>query len=122
MLCKDSPCTITLVFVIFASVGEKISFKYFVKTFAPEKIISYSDLRYFTGNSLRKLGFNKEKETDSGYGYTDTYHRVFHRLQFTKKKLVNLGNDPALTEWEIMQANGYDRIWDCGNAVWKWTS
>jgi len=97
-------------------------FKYFVKTFAPEKIISYSDLRYFTGNSLRKLGFNKEKETDSGYGYTDTYHRVFHRLQFTKKKLVNLGNDPALTEWEIMQANGYDRIWDCGNAVWKWTS
>jgi len=28
--------------------------------------------------------------------------------------------DPALTEWENMQLNGYDRIWDCGNRVYTW--
>jgi hypothetical protein len=22
--------------------------------------------------------------------------------------------DPSLTEWQNMQLNGYDRIWDCG--------
>ena len=25
--------------------------------------------------------------------------------------------DPNLTEWQNMQLNGYDRIWDCGNFV-----
>jgi len=28
--------------------------------------------------------------------------------------------DPKLTEWENMQNNGYDRIWDCGNLVFKY--
>ena len=23
--------------------------------------------------------------------------------------------DPALTEWENMKTNGWDRIWDCGS-------
>jgi len=25
--------------------------------------------------------------------------------------------DPNLTEWQNMQLNNYDRIWDCGNFV-----
>jgi len=30
----------------------------------------------------------------------------------------NLIYDDALTEWENMQANGYDRIWDCGQRTY----
>jgi hypothetical protein len=25
----------------------------------------------------------------------------------------------SLTEWENMVNNGYNRIWGCGNSVWK---
>ncbi len=27
--------------------------------------------------------------------------------------------DNELTEWENMQINGFDRIWDCGNNVFE---
>jgi hypothetical protein len=27
--------------------------------------------------------------------------------------------DPVLSEWENMQMNGYDRIWDCGNFIYE---
>ena len=47
---------------------------------------------------------------------------VESRIKFQKHKLplifenVNLAN----SEWEIMQENNYDRIWDCGNKVYIW--
>jgi hypothetical protein len=28
--------------------------------------------------------------------------------------------DAKLTEWQNMQANGYDRIWDCGDYIFLW--
>ena len=28
--------------------------------------------------------------------------------------------DPHLTEWQNMQLNGYDRIWDCGHYKFEW--
>jgi hypothetical protein len=48
--------------------------------------------------------------------------KLYHRSNFTKIKLVKDGHSNKLTEWEIMQSIGYDRIWDCGNAKWKWKS
>jgi hypothetical protein len=39
-----------------------------------------------------------------------------HKL---KEKLNNYNDD--LSEWENMQLNDYDRIWDCGNYVFQWT-
>jgi hypothetical protein len=30
--------------------------------------------------------------------------------------------NPNLTEWENMKNNGYDRIWDCGNFKYEWSS
>ncbi len=47
----------------------------------------------------------------------------FSRLQFQKHKLKNIleNFDPNLTEWENMQLNGFDRIWDCGNLVFSYS-
>jgi hypothetical protein len=44
-------------------------------------------------------------------------------MKYQKHKLEKLLPifDPLLTEWQNMQNNGYDRIWDCGNDVWEWT-
>ena len=91
--------------------------KRFIDLHNPETIISYSDNRWFTGNLYKALGFTEGKTT-VGYFYTDCHDR-FTRLQFQKHKLVAEGHDQSLSEWEIMQQQKYDRIWDCGQIHWE---
>lgn len=95
-------------------------FTYFVTEYAPSRVFSYSDLRYFTGKSLKQLGFRDVGVSKVGYWYTD-YVNVFHRYNFRKDELVRKGHDPSFTESEIMRGLGYDRLWDCGQQKWEWT-
>lgn len=88
--------------------------KYFEKTVHPRKIISYADARWSTGQLYTTLGFICNNNLHPGYWYTRDYSTRLHRFNFTKSKLVKNGNSKDLTEWEIMQKLGYDRIWDCG--------
>jgi hypothetical protein len=82
-------------------------------------IISYADLRFSTGNLYKTLGFELLHQSDPNYYYLNKYKNRIHRLQFQKHKLKDKLKifDPNLTEWQNMQLNGYDRIWDCGNLV-----
>ena len=41
-------------------------------------------------------------------------------MKFEKAKLVKMGYDASLSEWEILQSLGYDRIWDFGKIRWKY--
>lgn len=95
-------------------------FKHFQKNYSPNTVISYSDNRWGTGSVYGHLGFDKHKET-TGYFYTD-YFKRFNRNHFQKYKLVAEGYDPSLSEWEIAQSLGYDRIWDCGQSLWVFTA
>ena len=95
---------------------------YFIKHYNPKEIISYADRRWSQGNLYEKLGFQKIGETPINYWYfKNNYINRIHRFNFRKnilnKKLENF--DPNLTEWQNMQLNGYDRIWDCGNLNYK---
>jgi hypothetical protein len=94
-------------------------FKHFVRNYNPTEVFSYCDLRYFSGQVYQAMGFEYVKDTRPGYSYTKGVKR-FNRLQFTKQRLVQQGHDPALSEWQIMQQLGYDRIWDCGHGKWLW--
>ena len=89
--------------------------KYFIKTYNPSKIISYADLRWSEGNLYKTIGFAELSKPIIGYWYVEKYEKRAHRFNFTKQTLVNEGADPNMTEWEIMQELGYDRIWDCGH-------
>lgn len=82
-------------------------------------IISYADLRFSIGELYKTLGFKLLHQSDPNYYYLDKYKNRIHRLQFQKHKLKDKLKifDPNLTEWQNMQLNGYDRIWDCGNLV-----
>ena len=94
---------------------------YFIKQYKPKKIISYADRRWSDGNLYKKIGFNLVNLTHPSYFYTNDYLIKYHRFSFRKdqlsEKLVLF--DPQLTEWENMQLNGYDRIWDCGNLKYE---
>uniref|UniRef100_A0A6M3L0P6 Putative Hef-like homing endonuclease n=1 Tax=viral metagenome TaxID=1070528 RepID=A0A6M3L0P6_9ZZZZ len=89
---------------------------YFIKGFKPKEVFSYADRRWSDGNLYKKLDFKLEHYTQPNYWYIQKDKRI-HRFNFRKselsKKLDNF--DSTLTEWENMQNNGYDRIWDCGN-------
>jgi len=93
-------------------------FTYFIKKYNPSSVISYSDNRWGWGQLYKNIGFNFSHET-IGYQYTD-YKQRFSRHKFQKHKLVEEGYDKLLSEWEIMQSRGYDRIWDCGQSTWVW--
>lgn len=100
-------------------------FSHFIKTHNPQSIVSYSDRRYFSGAMYLKLGMVFAANTPQSYYYIlDRYDTLQNRMTWQKSKLKNklLTFDPNLTEWQNMQVNGFDRIWDCGNLKFVWKS
>lgn len=94
--------------------------KYFQKNY-PGSIITYSDRRYFDGKIYEINNFNKLSPSKPNFYYTDQRQHRFSRIEFQKHKLEEKLEhfDSELTEWENMQMNGWDRIWDCGNNVFE---
>lgn len=94
-----------------------------IKMYNPSKIISYADKRWSIGNSYKMVGFREIGDTPPNYWYIKRGGNTrFHRFGFRKSILKNKLKifDINLTEWENMQLNGYDRIWDCGNFKYEW--
>ena len=58
-------------------------------------------------------GFKLVNITKPGYWYYID-GKMYHRLSFTKKKLVEQGYSKNNTEFEIMNKRGALRFWDCG--------
>ena len=105
--------------------GLRRLFTHFCKTFNPSSIITYSDRRFFIGQSYLSINFSLLDSTPPKYYY---FQRGTMELQsrerFQKHKLASQLKtfDASLTEWENMQLNGYNRIWDCGNWKFVWKS
>lgn len=98
-------------------------FKYFKTTYNPICVVSYCDLRYGTGCVYTHMGFTYVKTSLPNYWYFKVGNYIrYHRYNFAKHKLKDKLEkfDPELTEWQNMQLNGYDRIWDCGNLKFEW--
>lgn len=78
-------------------------------------IVSYADFSYSSGNLYKKLGFIQQNQTSINYYYVKN-NVIESRNKYQKHKLAKLLNifDPALSEFENMKNNGYDRYWDAG--------
>lgn len=95
--------------------------KHFERTYHPKSIVSYADRRWSMKSEstlYNKLGFSLVSESSSNYWYVKG-GELFNRIQFQKHKLEGLLDkfDKSKSEWQNMQDNGYDRIFDCGNLV-----
>jgi hypothetical protein len=99
-------------------------FQYFVQQHQPTTVISYCDLSWKTGGLYDHLGFRWKRDNGPNYWYTHQYRTWENRMRYQKHKLAQLLSrfDPNQTEWENMQAHGWDRYWDCGSSVWLWAS
>lgn len=105
--------------------GSSKLLKYFIKTYNPSKIMSYADRRWVfkQKNMYSDNNFELVSITTPNYWYIDKkkYLKRYHRFNFRKSELIKKLKffDNTLSEWENMQLNGYDRIWDCGNLKYE---
>lgn len=93
-----------------------------IKHSGVDSLVSYIDLRYFTGNGYSKAGFRFISRSDPSYIYVRD-GIVLSRFQCQKHKLPELLGDgfiPELTEEDNMEANGFTRIYDCGTLKYEW--
>jgi very-short-patch-repair endonuclease len=111
----------------YACVGECVNgmnelFKAFIENYNPKSVIVYPDIRWHTDNRYELMGFTYLKDSPPNYYYTKDYKILESKTKYKKNKQKKILNffDSNLTEWENMQANGFDRIWDCGNKVYVW--
>ena len=90
------------------------------KLYPSQKLITYADRRYSTGTVYSTTGFKLIRKTSVGYFYTDKNIR-YNRQQFQKHLLKDKLTEynPEKTEAQNMFANGYRRIWDCGNLLFE---
>jgi uncharacterized Zn finger protein (UPF0148 family) len=94
--------------------------KYFRENFEGG-IVVYSDRRYSIDSIYKELGFQFSHNSDPKYFYFKSSGILENSQKYMEHKLPSLLEkfDHNLTEWENMVNNGYNRIWDCGNSVWK---
>ncbi len=97
-------------------------FKYIRKNYENKSIITYADKRYGYGKFYEYAGFTFVGETEPGFYYISSDYisresRYRYQKYMLKDKISTYKE--SLTEWENMQLNGYDRIWDCGNVRWR---
>ena len=94
--------------------GASKLFKFFLKNYDPEYILSYASRDYSNGNLYKSLGFNKIGKTKPNYYYIINGLRQ-NRFKYRKDILVKEGFDASLSEREIMSSLGHLRIYDSGN-------
>lgn len=90
------------------------------------EIVSFSDNRFFTGNSYLNLGFEMKNILKPAYNYFYN-DRLFHCSLFTKSNILKKfpeitqkENINEMTEKEMADYLKLRRIWDCGKIEWVW--
>lgn len=87
-----------------------------------DELISYCNRRYSIGNVYNKLGFELASISPPGFFYiTKAGKYAGSRYQWQKHlmkdKLANF--NPLLTANQNMTNHGFDKVWDCGQYVFK---
>lgn len=109
--------------IVCQGVGGKL-FKYFLKKYNPSSVKSFADRRWTLDkddNLYTKLGFALGKECAPDYRYVvgnERKHKFGFRKQILSKKF---GLPLTMTESEMCDKLGFDKIYDCGllKYVWK---
>lgn len=96
--------------------------RYFERNYSPKSLVSYADRRWSQGQLYRKLGFTLDHVSSPDYWYFKQNTTLLEsRVKYQKHKLPKILDsfDESKTEVENMKANGWFRIFDCGNLVFE---
>jgi hypothetical protein len=86
----------------------------FVDEYRPFSIVSFSDNRLFQGGVYEKIGFKFDGDIVADYYWCKGGKR-FHKSGLRKKPHEKAS---GLTEYQLREAEGYQRIWDLGKKRW----
>ena len=107
--------------VVVGGMGKVLSMgKDIAKNLHCTKIITFSDHQVSDGGLYDTLGFYCDKELKPDYRYLVEDKRI-HKFNYRLKRFRNdpdLEYKEGLTEKELAQLNGLERIWDCGKTRW----
>lgn len=113
---------------ICCGVGSKM-FNYFLKNYKPQTVFSFADRRWTVSiedNIYTKMGFKLDTILRPDYKYylpKGGKNKRIHKMSLNKKTLSKKYNlDIRLTETEMTNLLGYDRIWDCGLIKYVYTN
>jgi len=93
-------------------------FMMFRKQHNPTSVVTFADLRWFSGESYKFGGFTYNGRVAQDYTYirlSDTHPRRNHKSRFRKQIFLGEG-----TERNRTIAAGYSRFYDAGKARWVW--
>lgn len=91
------------------------------KATGAQRVVTFADLRWSQGNVYGIMGFKPAGSVPPVPYYVLDYSKRVPKRTFAKARLVREGHDPSKSEWEILQEQGIDRIWDCGKLRFEWT-
>lgn len=93
---------------------------YAEKTYLPDSFITFSDNCVSDGGLYLNNGFTADKELEPDYRYVvngERKHKFGYRIKRFRED-PNLLWGEGLTERELADLNGLDRIWDAGKIRW----
>jgi hypothetical protein len=102
--------------------------KAFVRDHGPEELISYCDLRYGDGGLYRACGFQLDGLSQPDYWWVpDGRVERVPRYKTQKHKLKDIPElalhcQPGMSERQVCQAAGWERIFGVGSQRWIWRS
>lgn len=97
--------------------------KYYIKTYKPNTIISYSSNDISNGHLYKKLGFKPSNTIQTAYWYISPDMKRYHRATFSRQGINRKWpeyklEDHSWTEKSVMDSKGYNRIYDSGTVKW----
>lgn len=102
--------------------GSQKLFKYFVKYFKPESVISYCDVSKFNGNVYNHLGFKLKNSTGPTphwfNGETHITDALLRQRGFDQLFKTDYGK--GTSNEELMILYGFVKVYDCGQNVYIW--
>ena len=98
--------------------------QYFIRTYNPKEIISFSDRAHTTGNLYFQLGFNVLRRSNPGYVWvdlkTDKTYSIFNAQKHNISKILQDATlDLSQNETDIMIDHGYVQVFDSGTITWQ---
>lgn len=105
---------------IYVVGGASKLLKTFEKENNPSSLVSYANRRFSEGNLYKKLKFEYIGKSKPNYFYFKNSIRL-SRYKTQKSKLSKILEefDTKLSEHENMVENGFTRIFDCGNLIFR---
>ena len=105
--------------------GASKLFRYFISTYRPQSILSFSDRAHTKGNLYRILGFHNIRTGDPSYVWVNTdddkaYHRMNAQKRNIQKFLHDYDIDMSKSEKQIMEEHNFCQVFDSGTATWVW--